>query len=102
MVEEKQDGHYLLQPSEENGWDWVKLDRGKVMPEPTLALHPDVAELLMEGIAEEIVGVEDPREKQSKAEGKLEATERHLEDLRSLVGLDDESSKRNVEVEVGE
>lgn len=79
----------LLRPKDD-GWEWVEVEPPEDLPGPTLKLPVSEAEELMHGIAEEILGVEDPVRRQSRVEGKLEATERHLDDLRRLTGMDHE------------
>lgn len=55
------------------------IDTG-VKPEPTLELFPETLQALANALAE--VGIK-PQE--GYLEGKLEATEKHLEDMRTLV-----------------
>lgn len=102
VLQNSGDTHALLQNTED-GWLWVDLDPTAVSkePDPTMRLDYDVCEVLMQALAQEVMGVEDPVERQSRAEGRLEATERHLDDLRHLLGMDDElhTSQRTLSVE---
>lgn len=102
VVEHGQELDRLLRPADD-GWTWVDVEPQVEMPGPTIQIPVDLAELLMEGIAEEVMGVEDPARRQSRAEGRLAATERHLEDLRQLTGMGDDlrTEKRSLTVDRG-
>lgn len=78
----------LLRPAD-GGWKWVELEHDQQIPGPTLEMGVEQAEVLMEGIAEHVLGVEDPVRRQSRAEARVEAMGAHLEDLRELIGLTD-------------
>lgn len=59
----------------------VKVEAGQILPEPTVKLHRDDAQALMDALWN--VGLR-PTEGSGSA-GSLAATERHLEDMRRLV-----------------
>ncbi len=73
-------GQEFISPVE---WKGIEALEGGVIPEPAFRITREQAEVFMEQLSGH--GVKPPDV--SLAEGKLEATERHLQDLRTLLKL---------------
>lgn len=65
---------------------WVKVDEN-FSAEPTMRLHREVAQKFCKALTEALTDAGIPPESESHLKGRIEATERHLADLRQMLKL---------------
>lgn len=81
----RQDGKsYLLQFGKFNN-TWVELKECKIPPEPTFRFRGIEKTEFLKAMADAIAEIGIKTDSDFKIQGKLEATEKHLEDMRRLI-----------------